>query len=92
MYSIQIGEFAVQCNTADEVRALCGGSANGIAERTVTVPHHIAAALATPARRKYRRKATDTRGKSMSQRWEKARRYAKRHDVTPSEAFKILSK
>jgi hypothetical protein len=38
------------------------------------------------------RELCGTRGKSMSERWEKARRYAKRHDVTPSEAFKIISK
>jgi hypothetical protein len=93
MYSIQIGEFAVQCNTADEVRALCDGSTHGISPiAREHIPGSEYQLLAKPARRKYRTKNTDQRGAKMSERWAKARRYAKRHDVTPTEAFKMISK
>jgi hypothetical protein len=89
MYTIQFHEYQITCQSADEVRALCNGSANG-AKPNYSVADYCQPIK--PATRKYRRKATDTRGKTMSERWEKARRYAKRHDITPSEAFKIISK
>jgi hypothetical protein len=91
MYTITFHDFQVQCSSADEVRALCGGSTNGIGHPETQTTNNLISAARNSVR-KYRRKATDTRGKTMSERWEKARRYAKRHDVTPSEAFKILSK
>jgi predicted ATPase with chaperone activity len=93
MYTVTFHDFQVQCQSADEVRALCNSSTNGyaipdIADRMDAVIE----ATAKPARRKYRTKSTDNRGAKMAERWAKARRYAKRHDVTPAEAFKIISK
>jgi predicted ATPase with chaperone activity len=96
MYTIQFHDYQITCDSADEVRELCNGSTyHSNVQRLPNIADRMDAvieATAKPARRKARRKATDTRGKTMSERWEKARRYAKRHDVTPSEAFKILSK
>jgi hypothetical protein len=93
MYTITFNDFQVQCQSADEVRALCNSSTNGI---DATAEFNLATgeiykATTKPAR-KYRRKAADQRGSKMAARWAKARSYAKRHDVTPSEAFKIISK
>lgn len=97
MYALELNGYRIECNTADEVRELCNGSANG--HTTSYTSNIIPAGIELkphrqpePARRKYRRKATDNRGKSMSERWAKAHRYAKRHGVTPREAFAIVSK
>lgn len=100
MYALELNGYRIECNTADEVRSLCNGSANGSSVTTprkftsvgMTADNTLANLDEKPARRKYRRKATDTRGKSMSERWAKAHRYAKRHGVTPREAFAIVSK
>jgi hypothetical protein len=93
MYTITFHDFQVQCQSADEVRELCN-SENGSGPYIPDLCERMAAVAATikPARRKYRTKSTDQRGSKMAERWAKARRYAKRHDVTVAEAFKLVSR